>query len=357
MDVSDAFSRICFVLHNARHLTEVPELRFNRNRNTGTILAALATLAFVPTAVHAVGTAAGTNIQNTATVDYLVGTTPTSASSNTTSLIVAETVNVVVALQSATSAVTAGATNEALLFLVTNSGNGPETFALTGDSVLNGDDFDPVPASPFIYFDTDGSGDLSLADVPYVAGGNDPQLAADASVTVILVNDIPVATPDGDLGRSELRATSTTGTGAPGTLFAGLGQGGVDAVVGMSGGEAAVYGEYLVGNIQISAVKSQSVTDPFGGTRPIPGATITYQIVVTATGAGAAIGTAFNDSIPADTTYVADSATLNGTALTDTADADAGTVVTAPAPAVTVALGDLTAASAPQTIVFRVTID
>lgn len=354
MELSDAFSLIKRVLHNA---TEVPVLRFNRNRNTGAVLSALATLALAPTAAHAVGTAAGTSIQSTAVVDYTVGGAPVSISSNTTSLIVAETVNVAIALQSATIAVTAGATNEALLFLVTNSGNGPETFSLTGDSVLLGDNFDPVPASPFIYFDTDGSGDLSLADVPYVAGGNDPVLAADASVTVIVVNDIPAATADGDLGRSELRATSTTGTGAPGTAFPGQGLGGVDAVIGTSGGQAAVFGVYQVGNIQVSAVKSQTVSDPFGGTRPIPGATITYQIVVTATGAGAAIGTAFNDAIPADTTYVAGSATLNGASLTDTADADAGTFVTTPAPAVTVALGDLTASSAPQTIVFRVTID
>jgi uncharacterized repeat protein (TIGR01451 family) len=318
----------------------------------------LASLAFLPTTfVHAVGTAAGANIQSAATVDYSVSGVPASASSNTTSLIVAETVNVAVALQSPTVAVTAGATNEALLFLVTNSGNGPETFALTGDSVLLGDDFDPVPATPFIYFDTDASGDLSLADVPYVAGSNDPLLAADASVTMILVNDIPVATPDGELGRSELRAAAATGTGAPGTAFPGQGVGGVDAVLGTSGGEAFVFGEYLVGNIQISAVKSQAVSDPFGGTRPIPGATITYQIVVTATGAGAALGAAFNDAIPSDTTYVAGSASLNGTGLTDSADADAGTFVTTPAPTVAVALGDLTASSGPQTIVFRVTID
>ena len=164
-----------------------------------------------------------------------------------------------------------------------------------------------MPAAPFIYFDSDASGDLSPADTPYVAGSNDPLLAADASVAVILVNDIPAATPDGDLGRSELGAASTTGTGAPGTVFPGQGIGGVDAVIGTSGGEAAVFGEYFVGNIQISAVKSQTVIDPFGGTRPIPGATITYQVVVSATGAGAALGTAFTDSIPADTTYVAGS--------------------------------------------------
>ena len=82
---------------------------------------------------------------------------------------------------------------------------------------------------------------------------------------MILVNDIPAGLPDGERGRSELRATAGTGTGAPGTVFAGQGSGGVDAVVGTSGGEVAVFGEYLVGDIQLSAVKSQSVLDPFGG--------------------------------------------------------------------------------------------
>jgi uncharacterized repeat protein (TIGR01451 family) len=342
MEVSEAFTRIWLASYGARRFAAC---------------AALSALAWLPIAAHAVGTAAGTNIQSAATVDYSVGGTPASTTSNTTSLTVAETVNVAIALQSPTVGVSAGATNEALLFLVTNSGNGPETFGLTGDSVLVGDDFDPVPSSPFIYFDTDASGDLSLADTPYVAGGNDPVLAADGSVTVILVNDIPGTVPDGDRGRSELRAAAATGTGAPGTVFAGQGAGGVDAVIGTSGGQAAVFGEYLVGDVLISAVKSQTISDPFGGARPVPGATITYQVVVTASGTGTAVGAAFNDAIPTDTTYVAGSVSLNGTGLTDGADADAGAFVTSPAPAVTVALGNLTASSGPQTIVFSVTID
>ncbi len=118
-----------------------------------------------------------------------------------------------------------------------------------------------------------------------------------------------------------------------------------------------MFGEYLVGDIQISAVKSQTVCDPFGGTQPIPGATIAYQIVVTATGTGAALGAAFNDPIPADTTYVAGSLRLNGAPLTDAADADAGSFVTTPAPASPSNLGDLTSAAGPQTIDFRVTIN
>jgi uncharacterized repeat protein (TIGR01451 family) len=243
-----------------------------------------------------------------------------------------------------------------LLFLVTNTGNGGETFTLAGDSVLVGDDFDPIPAAPFIYFDTDSSGDLSPADTPYVAGNNDPLLAADGSVAVLLVNDIPGALPDGDYGRSELTATASTGTGAPGTVLPGQGAGGVDAVIGMSGGEDAEIGTYLIGDIQLSAVKSQAVLDPFGGNQPIPGASITYQVVVTATGTGVALATAFTDPIPANTTYVAGTLRLNGAPLTDAADADAGSFLSGP-PSVAVVLGDLTSAAGPQTIDFRVTIN
>jgi uncharacterized repeat protein (TIGR01451 family) len=317
----------------------------------------LASSAASPAAVHALGTAAGTNITSTATVDYSIGGTPASTLSNTTSVAVAELVNVAIALQSPTVSVASGAANEALLFLVTNTGNSDEIFTLAGDSVLLGDDFDPTPAAPFIYFDTDSSGDLSPADTPYVAGSNDPQLAADGSVAVLLVNDIPLGIADGDLGRSELRAAATTGVGAPGTVFAGLGAGGIDAVIGTSGGEAAVFGEYFIGDIQLSAVKSQAVLDPFGGTQPIPGAAITYQIVVTPTGTGTALGAALRDAIPAATTYVAGSLSLNGAPLTDGVDADAGSFTAIPSPGVTVALGDLASAAGPQTIVFRVTIN
>jgi uncharacterized repeat protein (TIGR01451 family) len=306
--------------------------------------------------VHAIGTAAGTNITSTATVNYSIGGTSATISSNTATVIVGELVNVTMALQSPTVSVSAGANNKALLFLVTNTGNSGEKFTLTGDSVLVGDDFDPTPASPFIYLDTDASGDLSPGDTPYVAGSNDPTLAADGSVAVLLVNDIPAGLPDGEYGRSELTAASSTGTGAPGTVLPGLGQGGVDAVIGSSGGQVAVTGQYLVGDILLSAVKSQAVQDPFGGSQPIPGAAIAYQIVVTATGTGTALGAAVNDPIPASTTYVAGSLRLNGAPLSDAADADAGSFALAPA-RVAVSLGNLTSAAGPQTIDFRVTIN
>ncbi len=125
---------------------------------------------------------------------------------------VAEIVNVTIALQSPTISVAAGATQRSVaVSRHEHAATAPRRSRSTGDSVLVGDDFDPTPAAPFIYFDSDASGDLSPADVPYVAGSNDPLLAADASVAVIVVNDIPAGQPDGDCGRSELRATADDG--------------------------------------------------------------------------------------------------------------------------------------------------
>jgi uncharacterized repeat protein (TIGR01451 family) len=256
--------------------------------------------------------------------------------------------------------VTPGATQQQLVFTVTNTGNGTEAFALAGLSTLVGDQFDPTPSSTFIYLDSDGSGALSGGDAIYVPNTNDPTLTSTgpgSSTRVIVLNDIPNGVNDGDRGRSQLMASSRTGTGAPGTLYAGQGDGGLDALVGTSGAASQVFGEYLVEALQISAAKSQAVVDQFGGTRAIPGARINYQVVVSASGTGTATTVNFSDAIPANTTYVANSLTLNALALSDTSGNDAGEYATAPAPRVLVSLGNLTAASGPQTITFAVTIN
>jgi uncharacterized repeat protein (TIGR01451 family) len=306
----------------------------------------------------AIGVVAGTEIQNTAQVSYTVGTTPVTTASNTVAVTVAEVLDVVVTLQSATTTVSPGATNQVLVYRLTNTGNSSEGFRLTLTSVLGGDEFDPVPATPPMYFDTDGSGTLTPADTPYTPGANDPVLLQDTFVTVLVVNNIPTGLANGARGLSQLEADALTGTGAPGTVFAGQGPSGTDAVVGTTGADGDATGQYVVADITLTAVKTSTVTDPFGGTRPIPGARIRYQVVVTATGTGTATGANFRDPIPANTTFVPGSIRLNGNALTDsTADADAGGYSTSPAPAVQASLGALTQASGPQTLVFDVTIN
>jgi uncharacterized repeat protein (TIGR01451 family) len=303
------------------------------------------------------GVPPGTLIESQATVDFDLAGIPTTLISNTTSLTVIERIDVVTVLQSPQILATAGDTNRALLFRITNTGHGSETFSLAIDNAIVNDDFDPVAAAPPIYFDTDASGDFTAADQAYVSGTNDPLLAADASIDVFFVNDIPLATANGEIGRSQLTASSITGTGPAGSLFPGSGDGGVDAIVGTTTGTAADIGEYIVADVQITVVKSQLVSDPLGGNTPLPGATIRYAITVDVIGTGTATASVLSDPIPTYASYVANSLSLNGVALTDLSDADAGEFDTAAAPFVAVQLGDLTLADGTQTIEFEVTID
>lgn len=305
----------------------------------------------------AVGTPVGTVIDNTATVSFDLAGTPTTVITNTTSVTVVERVDVVVTLQSPQILVAASDTNQALLFRVSNTGNGNETFALAIDNLIGGDNFDPVAAVPAIVFDTDASGDLSVGDQPYTPGVNDPNLVADAFVDVFLVNDIPAGVVNGNVGRSQLTATSATGTGPAGTEYTGQGDGGVDAIIGTTTGEASDVGEYVVADVQINILKAQAVTDQFGGSQPLPGATITYTITMEVLGTGTATASVFNDPIPTFSTYVPNSITLNGAPLTDGIDIDAGEFDTAVVPTIVVRLGDLTAALGVQTVEFQVTID
>lgn len=308
-------------------------------------------------ATFAAGTPVGTVIQNTATIDFDLAGTPITLQSNTTSITVVERVDVVVTRQSPQVLVAPNDTDRALLFTVTNTGNGTETFSLAINSVLAGDDFDPTPSATPIYFDTDGSGDLNVGDQSYTAGVNDPVLAADESVDILIANDIPGTVTNGQVGFSELIATSFTGTGPAGTEYPGAGDGGVDAIIGTTTGTAAANGEYLVSDVAVSVVKSQVVADPFGGSQPVPGATVTYTITVEVTNSGTATASELRDPIPTYTTFVPNSITLNAAAISDAIDADAGELDTTGAPDVVVRLGNLTQADGVQTIVFQVTID
>ena len=303
------------------------------------------------------GTAAGTAIDNVAIVNFDIGGIAGTQNSNTVTITVLERTDVVVTLQSPQIVVAPNETNSSLLFTVTNSGNGNDEFELFIESVLAGDDFDPVPATPAIYFDSDSSGTFTAGDVAYVPGGNNPLLAADESVDMLLVNNIPTGVADGWLGRSRLTATSTIGTGLPGETLAGLGDGGLDAVLGASGGTAAAFGEYLVAAVSLDIQKSVVVSDPFGGNEPTTGATLAYTVTLEVLNGGTATGSVFSDVIPALTTFVTNSLLLNGGNLTDVIDADVGELDMSGAPTVVVRLGDFTLADGVQTIEFQVTID
>ena len=303
--------------------------------------------------VWAAGTSAGTDITNTATADYFVGVTPLTATSNTTTTTVDELLNVTLVGQDAGSQVTVGPgdANQVLTYEIINTGNGTDSYSLIASN-LAGDDFD---ATSIAIYQDDGDGIFNAADT-LLDGSNDPVMNADDVITVFVVADIPAGLFDGDIANIDLTVDSNTATGAPGTVVVGGGDGGTDAVVGASGGADSATESYVVSNVVVSLLKSASIVDPFGGGDPVPGATITYSIDVTVTGAGTATGVVISDPIPVDTTYVNSSMMLGGGPLTDAVDgldgADFG--ITA-ANTITVDMGDLTAGT--QTITFDVTIN
>ena len=318
------------------------------------LLAAVACWLLPAASALAVGTLAGTPISNQANVSFVVDETTINQPSNEVVIEVAEVLDVTVQWQDTPNIlVEVGETGTLASFLVTNTGNGDEAFSLAVANNLGGDQFDPTLAA--IYLDANDNDQYDEGvDTLYTAGSNDPELAADASLSVFVVNDVPGDASDGELGDSQLSAAATTGTtpGTPGTMFPGAGDDGVNAVLGATGGAGADQATLQVSSVNVDPVKSATIIDPYGGSEPMPGATITYSIAVTASGSALAESVTVTDSVPQYTSYVDDSLQLDGVDLTDAADGDAGEIVEGN---ISVQLGDLQDIT--RTVTFQVTID
>jgi len=321
------------------------------------VLLVLAVVCSSATGAMAIGTRAGTDITSQATVTFTMDAETTTVVSNEVIAWVVQLLDVNLIWQDATPVrVAPGDTLRVLTFRVTNTGNGDDTLLLVGESNMAGDDFDPVLEG--IFLDGNGNGVFDAASDPrYVSGTNDPALEPDAHTTIFALNDIPVLAGDGEEGMCLVRTASGRGSGAPGTVLPGGGEGGVDAIVGTSGGVAADFGFYLVSTVEVQVAKSATVADPFGGSEPISGAVITYRLVVTVLGSGTAQDVTIVDPVPAHTIYREETLYLNAAQLTDEADLDPGDVDAKNPGAVTVLLGNLTDASPGQIITFDVTIE
>jgi len=310
-------------------------------------------LMMAPEAAFAAGTPAGTDITSTATVTYVdpSGTSQT-VTSNQSTVTVDELLAAAVARNDGGNVpATTPDSDVPLSFTVTNTGNGVESFVLSFNATLGADQFDP--SNVRIYLDNGDALFNSATDTLYVAGANDPSINPDTGRVVFVVADIPAGRSNGDLGLVQLTATAATGSGAPGTTFAGQGTGGTDAVVGAGSGAASDQNAYVISQVSTSLTKTQSVLDPFGGSAAVPGAVITYTLTFTVSGAGTITSAQVVDPIPAGTTYQAGSMTLDAAPLTDASDADAGRFT---GTQIEVVLGTV-AAPATHTIQFKVSIN
>jgi uncharacterized repeat protein (TIGR01451 family) len=302
--------------------------RFDRSKVTHHALRLIALgcagLGYTSTALAA-GTVAGTDIENIATATYDAGGGPISIDSNKVIIKVDEVLDVTVAgTDPGDVRTTSGATNTVLTYKVTNTGNGSEAFTLTADVNKSGDDFNP--ALQQIILDTNGNGVYDPGvDTVYVAGTNDPVIAPDQSITVFVISNVPNTVVNGNRAEVGLEAKAKTGSGAPGTSFAGAGDGGGDAVVGTTTAKAEDTSFLSVQAVTVVLNKTATILDPFGGSRPVPGAVVTYKLIATVSGAGTMNNLVITDPIPSKTTYSVESITLETAALTDSStDADAG---------------------------------
>lgn len=241
-------------------------------------------------------------------------------------------------------------TNElaAVPFVLVNTGNGHEAFLLGGR--IDG----PQAIVEGFAVDRDGDGHFDAAtDLAIDPAAATPPLAPGASLRLLALVRGGAAAASATL---VVTARAATGSGRPGSDFPGQGDTGCDAVVGASSGLATATVALSVApgtdTGQITLVKSQRINAPGGGADPVRGATVTYTIESRFDGTGVVRVARVADPIPPGTAYVPGSLRLDGTALTDAADADTGDF---DGSAIHVALGDVPA-PVTRTIQFQVTI-
>lgn len=316
-------------------------------------------------AANALGTLSGTSISNLATLNYSVGATPqspigSSATGNTTgagtatSFLVDNKVNLSVTTSDTTFVsvvpgltIATASANQVATFLVTNTGNTTQDFALT--SLFN---YTGTTANVFAGSVTD-TFDPSACSVKVESGGTTgyqsatdtatfiDELAPDASKTVYVICAIPLAQVDGDIAAisltAEARAGASTGLGAALTQTSGADTAGVDIVFADGAGTDDIARDakhssrdaFKVVSAKLTVTKLVApVCDPFNGNalngaKNIPGSYVRYTISIANTGAASAILGTISDTLVSTLAFDPDLIAINQTLAVSTANAAA----------------------------------
>lgn len=288
---------------------------------------------------------AGTVITNVASLHVPVaGGADRTIASNEATLTVGELLDVsLVRSGGATGPVVVGSDGATAAVTLVNRGNGQEAFAIVATPA------DAAVTVRLIAIDRDGDGHYDLAHDTLLTDAKTPPVAPGASLALLVVLDAPMSTTG--TATLAVAATATTGSGTPGTVFAGQGDGSGDALVGSTGATARVTVPLATGDPAApTLVKTQSVVAPDGSATAIRGAIITYTLA--ARFPGATSGARVRDAVPAGTIYVPGSLRFDAAPLTDVADADSGGF---DGTAIEVALGDAAAATT-RSVQFQVKI-
>lgn len=333
----------------------LPFATYGRKLLFGVLL--LSASALIATA-SATGVAAGTQVKNTVVVSYVQdGVSRTDTAS--TVFVVDQLIDVATLWQDAKPVqAAAGSSAQTLLFKVTNTGNGNDSFALAPTALpASGNDFSVEHCKLFL--DQDNNGSYSGNDPEYVPGSNDPMIAAGGHMNVFALCNLPATANDGTFAQVRLAATSKTFSGGAGSAKPAAGTSGLTLVVGLSGGSSSANGTYQASSVSYQFTSTQRVTDKSGGSVATSGSRILYTLIVTANG-GSATGRnlVVTNPMPEHTTYIPGTLTLDSAALGDSnTDGDAGDFGITASNAIAVSLGNVPGSASPHIITFEVTIN
>lgn len=290
-------------------------------------LLSVSILAAMTNGAFAAGTAAGTPVNNTATINYKVGTvtqTPILSSPDgltptgeATSFVVDKKIDLTVT-EGSDASVTPGQSGASLTYTLQNTGNSTEYFKLS-DSQVGSDQFNAASC-------------VITAAAPAVAGtGADTyQLAADETTTVTVSCDIPLTPSNADKSNIDLSATAVTTTAgttahtesttdtAAGTevVLADANATTTDSDTLDGAARNATHSavnSYVINTADLVVTKTQAVTAmPINGADDltdtnfhIPGSTIEYTItVVNSATAATATDIVLTDTVPGSLTVV-----------------------------------------------------
>ncbi len=321
----------------------------------------------------AAGSLVGTDVQNTATVDYQVGSVAQTQRTATDLFDVDRKVifTLTEATATGTTSVVPGQQDAVTRFTLNNTSNDTLDFNLAAAQLAGGaaehggtDVFDVTGFTFFVDANANGTYEAGTDTATTVNN-----LAPDTSIAVFVIGDIPLAQTNGQVAGVTMTATArnadgsaitaatdaTANTAGIETIFADTGRDGIE-----SDGD-----DYTIAAPTLTVTKlSRVVSDGVSVTNPkaVPGAVVEYCIVVTNAAGGATatnVAVADNLNLEPDFTYLAAFVPkLDGTVVTGSTCTPGATDATYNGGTNTVS-GTLTniAAGETRTLVFRVTID
>jgi len=268
------------------------------------------------------GTEAGTLISNHADITYIMASKERNSSSNIDEFVIDRIIDLDISWQdTAHVLVGSGDKGVILTFMLTNLGNGEDTFALSYEH-NDTDSFDPPPENIHIYLDTDGSSIFDISKDVEVT--DDINISADHNVTLFVVADIPNANDtnysDSELSHDGISAESQSQPDetpdAP-ELVDIVSRRSLDMAMGV----------YEIREFWFESIKSVQVISDDNQTHT--GSILHYTIILKLIGEtdGKSVNSVVvTDKIPDGSSYLADSLRLDGKLFTDVEDGDNGDI-------------------------------